>query len=203
MFDRTTIRKFYVRILAFYPRAFRSQFEESARDTFDDLLNEREQKGMRITFGFVCWIFIETFTGVIREHATEAKTGWATMDHGKKATALIALTLAMPLAIILFVEISGVEPLRGFLAAITTEAGSDPRLSSFGKVFLLGALFLVPVGLVVSVVPLFRDARSGRRLVNSPANLFVGIILLIFTATLVVHFVIDQYPCWMGVPNCD
>lgn len=203
MFDLTTIRKFYKRILAFYPRVFRLQFGESAEQTFDDLLNERNQEGGSVTFSFLFWIFIETFAGIIKEHAIETKSGWTNMNRSKKTNALIAIALALPLAIILFVEISGVEPIRGFFVAMTTEGGSDPRLSVFGKVVLLSALFLLPVGLVISVVPLVRDTQSGRGLVSSPINLFVGVVLFIFTATLVVHFVIDQYPCWMGVPNCD
>lgn len=202
MFDLTITRKFYRRILAFYPREFRLQFGEAAEQTFDDLLNERKQKGGRITFSFLFWIFIETFTGIIKEHVIKTKTGWSPTNPSKKTNALVALSLSLPLAILLIVEISGVEPLRGFLVAITTEGGSDPRLSVFGRVLLLSALLLLPVGLVISVVPLFREARSGRGYVSS-VNLVVGLVLFIFTAALVVHFVIDQYPCWMGVPNCD
>ncbi len=202
MFDLTTIRRLYRRVLAFYPKEFLLRFGESAEQTFNDLLNERRQAGGRITFSFLFWVFIETFGGIVKERAIEIKTGSTNMN-SKKVNAFIGLALAVPLALILFVEISGIEPLRGFFVRMTTEAGSEPQLSLFGRVLLLSTLFLLPVGLIISFVPLYRDARSGRGLLGSPVNLLVSALLFVFTATLVVHFVVDQYPCWMGVPNCD
>jgi hypothetical protein len=48
-----------------------------------------------------------------------------------KSAALIGFLLAMPLAILLFIEISGIEPFHSFLVALTTEAGNNPRLARF------------------------------------------------------------------------
>lgn len=120
-----------------------------------------------------------------------------------KSAALIGFLLAMPLAILLLIEISGIEPLHSFLVTLTTEAGNNPRLSPFGKILTLGVLLLLPLGFIISFAPVARNARKGYGFTANPVNLLIAGALFIFIATLVTGFIIDQYPCWIGVPNCD
>ena len=120
-----------------------------------------------------------------------------------KSSALIGFLLAMPLAILLLIEISGIEPLHSFFVTLTTEAGNNPRLNTFGKIFMFGTLLLLPLGFIISLVPVVRNVRTGDDLTANPVNLLIAAALFIFIATLVTGFIIDQYPCWIGVPNCD
>ncbi len=120
-----------------------------------------------------------------------------------KSAALIGFLLAMPLAILLLIEISGIEPLHSFLVALTTEAGNNPRLNTFGKIFMVGTLLLLPLGFIISFAPVARNVRAGYGFTANPVNLLTAAALFTFISTLVTGFVIDQYPCWMGVPNCD
>ena len=120
-----------------------------------------------------------------------------------KSSALIGFLLAMPLAILLLIEISGIEPLHGFLVALTTEAGNNPRLSAFGKILMLGTLLLLTLGFIITFAPVARNVRAGYGFTANPVNLLTATALFTFISTLVTGFVIDQYPCWMGVPNCD
>lgn len=201
-FEQETIRVFYKKILALYPPAFRQRFGESMEQTFGDLCNERNGQ---TSFGFLLWTFGETFAGVVKEHLTQIKRG-ATMENlisNGKSAALIGFLLAMPFALLLFIEVSGVEPLHGFLMALTTEGGSAPRLSNFGKIFMLGTLLLLPLGFIISLAPVVRNARAGFGLTASPVNILISAVLFIFIAALITGFVVDQYPCWIGVPNCD
>jgi hypothetical protein len=205
MFEQKTVRIFYKKLLAFYPQAFRKQFGESMRQTFNDLCNERQGQAKQISFGFLLWMFIETSAGIIKEHFFQIKRG-ATMENiisNNKSSAIIGFLLAMPLAVLLLIEISGIEPLHGFLVALTTEAGNNPRLNTFGKILTLGTLLLLPLGFIISLVPVVRNARSGYGFTASPVNMLIVAALFIFIAILVITFVIDQYPCWIGVPNCD
>ena len=121
----------------------------------------------------------------------------------QKSAAIVGFLLAMPLVILLLIEISGIEPLHGFLVTLTTEAGNNPRLSTFGKILTLGALLLLPLGFIISLVPVVRNAREGYSFAANPFNLLIAAALFIFIAWLVISFIIDQYPCWIGVPNCD
>ncbi len=120
-----------------------------------------------------------------------------------KSAALIGFLLAMPLAILLLIEISGIEPLHGFLVTLTTEAGNNPRLNTFGKILTLGALLLLPLGFIISLAPVVRNARTSYGFAANPFNLLIAAALFIFIAWLAISFIIDQYPCWIGVPNCD
>ncbi len=205
MFKQKTVWIFYKKLLAFYPQAFREQFGESMRQTFNDLCNERQGQAKQISFGFLLWMFVETFAGIVKEHFVNIKRG-VTMENiisNNKSSAIIGFLLAMPLAVLLLIEISGIEPLHGFLVALTTEGGNNPRLNAFGKILILGALLLLPLGFFISLAPVMRNVRAGYGFTASPINMLIAAALFIFIAILVIGFVIDQYPCWIGVPNCD
>lgn len=120
-----------------------------------------------------------------------------------KSAALIGFLLALPLAILLLIEISGIEPLHGFLVALTTDAGSNPRLNITGKILTLGTLLLLPLGFVISFAPVVRNVREGYGFRANSVNLLISAALCVLIATLITGFAIDQYPCWIGVPNCD
>ncbi len=120
-----------------------------------------------------------------------------------KSEAIVGFLLAMPLAILLLIEISGIEPLHSFLVTLTTEAGNSPRLNDFGKIVMFSTLLLLPLGFIISLVPVARNVRAGDSFTANPVNLLVAVALFIFISTLVTGFIIDQYPCWIGVPNCD
>jgi len=204
MFEQKTIRSFYKKLLAFYPRVFREQFGEAMEQTFNDVCNERKQQAKQISFGFLLWMFIETFAGIIKEHLIQIKRG-ATMENiisNHKSAAIIGFLLAMPLAVLLLIMIYDIEPLSGFYKTLTTEADGY-RINVFGRIFEIGALLLLPLGFIISLVPIVRNARAGYGFTANPVNLLIAVALFIFIAILVITFVIDQYPCWIGVPNCD
>ncbi len=119
-----------------------------------------------------------------------------------KAAAITGLILAMPLAILLLIELSGIEPLSSYFRGLTTEAGSY-RLNALGAILTIGALLLLPAAFVINLIPLARNWRAGNPMTSNPINLLLAVALFIFIATLVVTFIVDQCPCWMGVPNCD
>jgi hypothetical protein len=119
-----------------------------------------------------------------------------------RTAALISLLLALPLTAILSIAVFEIEPMQGFLKYMLTEADS-PRNSTFGIILLLGSVLLLPVGLVFNMVPIVRNVRAGNSIITRPINLLLAVTLFLFIATLVGSFALDQYPCWMGVPNCD
>ena len=155
MFEQKTIRSFYKKLLAFYPRVFREQFGEAMEQTFNDVCNERKQQAKQISFGFLLWMFIETFAGIIKEHLIQIKRG-ATMENiisNHKSAAIIGFLLAMPLAVLLLIMIYDIEPLSGFFKTLTTEADGY-RINVFGRIFEIGALLLLPLGFIISLVPI-------------------------------------------------
>ncbi len=204
MLEQKIVWIFYKKLLALYPRAFREQFGESMEQTFNDLWNECQRQAKQGLFGFVLWMFIETFAGITKEHLVNIKRG-ATMENtisNQKSAAIIGFLLAMPFALVLLIEVSGIEPLNSFFKALTTEADGY-RLNAFGRTLTLGALLLLPLGFIISLVPIVRNVRAGYGFAANSVNLLITVALFIFIATLVIGFIIDQYPCWIGVPNCD
>ncbi len=203
-FEKDKIRNFYKKLLAFYPQTFRKQFGESMEQAFDDLCSEHLRQAKQLSFGFVLWIFTETSAGIVKENLTEIKRGkiMENIISNNKSSAITGFLLAMPLAILLLIEIFDIAPLSGFYKTLTTEADSQ-RLSALGRIFTIGALLLLPLGFIVSLVPVVRNVRAGNGLTTNPINLLIAAALFIFIATLVIINVIDQYPCWIGVPKCD
>jgi hypothetical protein len=62
-------RRWYRKLLRFYSRPYRERFGDGMEQTFNDLCRERAEAG-RGLFGFVLWMFVETFAGIVRENAT-------------------------------------------------------------------------------------------------------------------------------------
>lgn len=204
IFEQKTFVNVYKKLLALYPRAFREQFGESMRQTFNDLCNEHRKELHKIPLGLVIWMFMETFFGIVKENFLQLKRG-ITVENiitNQKASAIFGLVLALPLAFVLFIEMFNVVPLSGYLRTLTTEADGY-QLSIFGKIFLIVTFLLLPIGFVISLVPIVKNIRHSNGIMLSPFNFLTAAVLFIFLAILVTGFIIDQYPCWIGVPNCD
>ena len=172
--------------------------------TFNDLCNERKQQAGQGLFGFLLWMFIETFAGIVKEHLIQIKRRkiMENIISNNKSSAIIGFLLAMPVAVLLLIEMYNIEPLSGFFKTLTTEADGY-RVNAFGVILMFGAVLLLPLGFIISLVPIVRNARTGDGFTANPINLLAAGTLFIFIVSLVIGFVIDQYPCWIGVPNCD
>lgn len=119
-----------------------------------------------------------------------------------KSSAIIGFLLATPLAVLLLVMTYDIEPLSGFYKTLTTEADGY-GINVLGRFLEIGALLLLPLGFIFNLVPVMRDVRAGNGLAVHPINLLIATAFVIFIGILVISFVVDQYPCWIGVPNCD
>ncbi|MBI5933797.1 MAG: hypothetical protein HY867_08825 [Chloroflexi bacterium] len=64
-------------------------------------------------------------------------------------------------------------------------------------------LWFLPFLFVAIVMPLARDVRSGMDILARPLSLGVKVSLLLLLATMWFGVVIDQMPCFLGVPICD
>ena len=101
------------------------------------------------------------------------------------AAALIGFILVLPFAIL--------ESLNN-----TTTRQSAP-----GLLVLFGLLWLLPVAFIVILVPFVRTVRAGNSAQASPINLLCRVAFLALVAMMWGGILIDQVPCFMGVPNCD
>ena len=64
-------------------------------------------------------------------------------------------------------------------------------------------LWLLSIAFIFILMPIVPNLRAGNSLMAHPVSLLVRIALLIILAILWGSLLIDQMPCFMGVPNCD
>ena len=76
------------------------------------------------------------------------------------------------------------------------------KQNALGLTLLFGLLWLLPSAFIVSLGPIVRSlwARSG---MMSPTNLLLRVAFSAVVAMAWGVLLIDQLPCFVGVPNCD
>ena len=119
-----------------------------------------------------------------------------------RLAALISFLLCLPLTLLLSIAAFEIEPFNGLLQILFTEAaGYRQRL--FSAAVLIGAFLLLPIAFIIVRAPIAWTMGKGGSLFAYPVNLVLAVAILIFITMLVGGFIVDQYPCWVGVPNCD
>lgn len=152
--------------------------------TFHDLYLEQKQSSNRGLFSFIVWMFIETTIGIVREYVllmeeTAMKNFFMTL----RSPALISLLLVIPFMIMEIVNRRG-----------------------FGESFpipLFVMMWILPLIFIVTAMPIIRNLRAGNSLMAQPVKLLIRIVILVFVSWLWTSLLIDQMPCFLGVPNCD
>lgn len=115
-----------------------------------------------------------------------------------RTAAITASLLALPFAILFPLYALGLEP---SIEPLVSRLGMDEiRLDSF---IVFGAFALLLAALGVSSAPILRNVRAGRSIAANPVNLVLALAILFTVILILGAIVVDQYPCWIGVPNCD
>ncbi len=109
-----------------------------------------------------------------------------------KSAAIISFLLALPFVILFLLFMLGIEPRIGAL-----------EHSFIGSAIVFGATFLFLAALIVSLRPLVRNVRAGISIKANPINLLLAVAILLLIIIFAGGSIVDQYPCWIGVPNCD
>jgi hypothetical protein len=64
-------------------------------------------------------------------------------------------------------------------------------------------MWLLPLSFILTAMPMVRNLQAGNSLMAQPVNLLIRIVILVFVAWMWTSLLIDQMPCFLGVPNCD
>jgi hypothetical protein len=119
-----------------------------------------------------------------------------------KSAAIISFILALPFVAILSLLTLGIEPPLGPLEPLLNNSDPD-QPDVLGSLIVLGAFLLAVLACIIARAPVVRTMRAGGGLLAHPLNLMLAVVILFFLSRLVTGIVVDQYPCWIGVPNCD
>jgi hypothetical protein len=120
--------------------------------------------------------------------------GWKLIMKNPKTAVIVSLLLCMPLAVILWMAVLGIE-------FPSQSPANQPDVAC--NLLFLGAVLLLPLALAISLAPVVRNKRRGGLWMDYPANLMLAGIILAVLLIIVGAFIADQYPCWIGMPNCD
>ena len=80
---------------------------------------------------------------------------------------------------------------------------SITRQNAPGLAMLFGTMWLLPALFVVILMPTVRNVRAGRSAIAAPISLSLRVASLALIATVWTWGLVDQLPCFLGVPNCD
>ena len=69
---------------------------------------------------------------------------------------------------------------------------------------LLVFMWLLPILFILTVMPIVRNLRrAGNSIIANPIAFLIRVIFLAFLVWMWFGVLIDQMPCFLGVPNCD
>jgi hypothetical protein len=68
---------------------------------------------------------------------------------------------------------------------------------------LFVVMWLLPVIFIIILTPIVRNVRAGNDILASPIKLLLSVAFLVLIAIVWTGALIDQMPCFLGVPNCD
>ncbi|HYP01156.1 MAG TPA: hypothetical protein VER76_13270 [Pyrinomonadaceae bacterium] len=77
------------------------------------------------------------------------------------------------------------------------------RQNLLDPVVLFGLLWLLPMVFIFLLAPVVRSVRAGNNILANPVTLLFRVAFLVVIAWLWGVAIIDQLPCFVGVPNCD
>jgi len=101
----------------------------------------------------------------------------------------------------------GILPLLnsvGWLSLDRLFNGPNPEVAYLPGLFISLGLILFPMAAgIIAGRPIVSTLRAGGRLFAHPINLIIIVVISFLFAAAVVGLIVDQWPCFMGIPNCD
>ena len=119
-----------------------------------------------------------------------------------RSAAIISAILCLTFAFIFTLLILNIEPDFEPLQPLLTSADPD-QPDVLGSLIALGAFMLVLAAFIINLKQIVRTMRAGGSITTHPVNLVLAVATLAAILVVIGLIIKDQYPCWIGVPNCD
>lgn len=116
-----------------------------------------------------------------------------------KSTEIIILVLVLPFLAISAMQILNIEP--PFAQALNQPDPDKPNF--YNTVIPIGALLFAIVGVLIARMSIVQMLQTHEKLFSRPISLIIIVLMLLLLAWNWIGFVIDQWPCFIGVPGCD
>jgi hypothetical protein len=99
-------------------------------------------------------------------------------------------------AIISFITLLPFALLQFTFNTVTRQNASDLTV-------LFGLLWILSMAFIVILMPVAQNIGAGNSVVARPVNLLLRVIFSALILIMWVGIIIDQLPCFLGLPNCD
>jgi hypothetical protein len=120
-----------------------------------------------------------------------------------KSAAIISVVIVLSLVIVSLLDSLGWMPLQRLFNGSNAEQLYVFRVRVPSQ-FIALVLFSLPVVAgIIAGRPIVSTLRAGGSLFAHPINLIIVVFILSTFALGFASFIIDQWPCFIGVPNCD
>jgi hypothetical protein len=125
------------------------------------------------------------------------------MIEDRRIAAKLGFLLVVPGILMLAMLNLNIEPPFGPLEPyLRRTEGEGPHI--VGSLIAFNAIVVFPVvALLLNFAPAMRGLRSGKGFLGNPTNLAVAAAASLVVLAFFGAIAVDQYPCWVGVPNCD
>ena len=70
-------------------------------------------------------------------------------------------------------------------------------------ILLFIIMWLLPVLFILTGIPILRNVRARNSILANPVIVLIRVVFLILIVWFWGTLLIDQMPCFLGVPNCD
>jgi hypothetical protein len=124
-----------------------------------------------------------------------------------QGNALLADPRSAALVSIVFFLAPGILPLLDAVGLLSTDRlfnGPNAGVIYLPGLFLFLVLLLFPVVAgMIAAQPIVNTLRAGGSLFIHPIHLILVVVISFLFATGVVGIIVDQWPCFIGVPTCD
>ena len=115
-----------------------------------------------------------------------------------KSALMISVILFLSTIIIFLLDYIGWVPMQRLLN------GPNPEQLYVPGLFIALILISIPVAAgIIAAGPIANTLRAGGSPFAHPLHLIIVVVVLFPIVTGVIAMIVDQWPCFIGVPNCD
>ena len=158
---------------------------------------------------FVMWLNLFAVSVILLPIVLGRQTGKQDMAKAIPTQGNTLLTKpgsAAIVSVIVFLS-PGILPLLDSVGWLSTDRlfnGPNPEVAYLPGMFMSLSLILFPIAAgIIAGRPIVSTLRAGGSLFAHPINLIIVVFISSTFAIGFASFIIDQWPCFMGVPNCD
>jgi hypothetical protein len=158
---------------------------------------------------FVLWLNLFAISLILLPIVRARRTGNHDMANPVPTQGNTLLTnpgSAAMISVVLFL-LPGILPLLdtvGWLSLDRLFNGPNPEVAYLPGQIISLSLILFPVAAgIIAGGPIVSTLRARGGLFAHPLHLIIAIVISFLFAVGVVSLIVDQWPCFVGVPNCD